>query len=73
MKSRIKNNITKRIVLFVIVLITSLVYNDAVTKLNRTIRMIPYSIVAPMCGVFARDYLKTEESKTEMPSMKQLL
>ena len=47
-----------------------LVYNDAVTKLNRTIRMIPYSIVAPMCGVFARDYLKTEESKTEMPSMK---
>ena len=47
-----------------------LVYNDAVTKLNRTIRMIPYSLVAPMCNVFARDYLKTEESKQEMPSMK---
>ena len=47
-----------------------LVYNDSVTKLNRTIRMIPYSIVAPMCGIFAKDYLKTEESKTEMPSMK---
>ena len=47
-----------------------LVYNDAVTKLNRTIRMIPYSLVAPMCGVFARDYLKIEESKQEMPSMK---
>ena len=47
-----------------------LVYNDSVTKLNRTIRMIPYSIVAPMCGIFAKDYLKTEESKTAMPSMK---
>lgn len=47
-----------------------LVYNDSVTKLNRTIRMIPYSIVAPMCGIFAKDYLKTEETKTEMPSMK---
>ena len=47
-----------------------LVYNDAVTKLNRTIRMFPTSLIAPMCGVFARDYLKTEESKQEMPSMK---
>ncbi len=47
-----------------------LVYNDTVTKLNRTIRMFPISLVAPMCGVVARDYLKTEESKTAMPSMK---
>ena len=47
-----------------------LVYNDTVTKLNRTIRMFPTSLVAPMCGVFARDYLKTEESKQDMPSMK---
>ena len=47
-----------------------LVYNDAVTKLNRTIRMFPTSLVAPMCGIVARDYLKTEESKTAMPSMK---
>ena len=47
-----------------------LVYNDTVTKLNRTIRMFPISLVAPMCGVFARDYLKAEESKSEMPSMK---
>jgi len=47
-----------------------LVYNDSVTKLNRTIRMFPISLVAPMCGVFARDYLKAEESKSEMPSMK---
>ena len=47
-----------------------LVYNDTVTKLNRTIRMFPTSLIAPMFGIFARDYLKTEESKTEMPSMK---
>lgn len=47
-----------------------LVYNDTVTKLNRTIRMFPYFIFAPMCGVSARDYLKTEESKSDMPSMK---
>lgn len=47
-----------------------LVYNDTVTKLNRTIRMFPYSIVAPMCGIGARDYLKTDESKSAMPSMK---
>ena len=47
-----------------------LVYNDAVTKLNRTIRMFPTSLVAPMCGIVARDYLQTEESKTAMPSMK---
>ena len=47
-----------------------LVYNDAVTKLNRTIRMFPTSIVAPMCGIVARDYLKTDDAKTDMPSMK---
>lgn len=47
-----------------------LVYNDSVTKLNRTIRMFPTSLVAPMFGIVARDYLKTEESKVAMPSMK---
>lgn len=47
-----------------------LVYNDSVTKLNRTVRMFPISLIAPMCGVVARDYLKAEESKSEMPSMK---
>ena len=47
-----------------------LVYNDTVTRLNRTIRMFPTSLVAPMCGVVSRDYLKTEESKQAMPSMK---
>ena len=47
-----------------------LVYNDTVTKLNRTIRMFPNTLIAPMFGIVARDYLKTDESKSEMPSMK---
>ena len=47
-----------------------LVYNDAVTKLNRTIRMFPTSLVAPMCGIVARDYLQTDSAKSDMPSMK---
>lgn len=47
-----------------------LVYNDTVTKLNRTIRMFPNFIFAPMWGVSARDYLKADETKASMPSMK---
>lgn len=47
-----------------------LIYNDTVTKLNRTIRMFPTNIIAPIFGIVSRDYLKTEEKKEEMPSMK---
>lgn len=47
-----------------------LVYNDTVTKLNRTIRMFPISIVAPIFGIIQRDYLQTDAAKQEMPSMK---
>ena len=47
-----------------------LVYNDTVTKLNRTIRMFPTNLVVPMLGIVQRDYLKAEESKQQMPSMK---
>lgn len=47
-----------------------LIYNDTVTKLNRTIRMIPVNLVAPMLGILQRDYLKAEKSKQQMPSMK---
>ena len=43
---------------------------DTVTKLNRTIRMFPTNLVAPMLGIVQRDYLKAEESKQQMPSMK---
>lgn len=47
-----------------------MVYNDTITKLNRAIRMFPTSVIAGMLGFSKRDYLKEEEGKTEMPSMK---
>lgn len=48
---------------------TRLVYNDTVTKLNRTIRMFPTSLIAPMFGIHSRDYLAVEESKKDMPNL----
>lgn len=47
-----------------------LIYNDTVTKLNRIIRMFPTNLIAPVLGIAQRDYLKAEESKQQMPSMK---
>lgn len=47
-----------------------LIYNDSVTKLNRSIRMFPRSIIAGMMGFHARDYLQAESEKASMPSMK---
>ncbi|MBR5485808.1 MAG: LemA family protein [Oscillospiraceae bacterium] len=47
-----------------------LIYNDSVTKLNREIRMFPTSIVAGVLNIRSRDYLETNESKADMPSMK---
>ena len=46
-----------------------LIYNDSVTKLNRSVRMFPTSFVAKMLGFGAREYLKTEEEKAERPHM----
>ncbi|MEG3029358.1 MAG: LemA family protein [Oscillospiraceae bacterium] len=47
-----------------------LVYNDSVTKLNRSIRMFPVSLIAGMLGFVQRDYLEEQASKADMPSMK---
>lgn len=47
-----------------------LVYNDSVTKLNRTIRMFPTSIVAGMLHIGSRDYLETNDKKADMPELK---
>ena len=47
-----------------------LVYNDSVTKLNRTIRMFPTSVVAGLLHIISRDYLEANDKKAEMPSMK---
>ena len=47
-----------------------LVYNDSVTKLNRTIRMFPTSIAASILGIKSRDYLEADDKKADMPSMR---
>ncbi len=47
-----------------------LVYNDSVTKLNRTIRMFPTSIAACLLRIESREYLQSDEKKSDMPSMK---
>ena len=47
-----------------------LVYNDSVTKLNRTIRMFPTSIAAGLLNITSRDYLETDSKKSDMPDLK---
>ena len=47
-----------------------LVYNDSVTKLNRTIRMFPTSIAASLLRIESRDYLEADDKKADMPSLK---
>lgn len=47
-----------------------LVYNDSVTKLNRTIRMFPTSIAAGILNITSRDYLETNDKKADMPDMR---
>lgn len=47
-----------------------LVYNDSVTKLNRTIRMFPTSLVAGVLGIGSRDYLEANDKKADMPDLK---
>ena len=49
---------------------SKMVYNDTATKYNKLIRQIPDSLVAALFGFKVRDYLKTEEQKTQMPSLK---
>lgn len=46
-----------------------MVYNDTVTKFNRTVRQIPVCFIAGPMGFNKREYLKTEDDKTQMPSM----
>ena len=48
---------------------SKLVYNDTATKYNKMIRQIPDNLVASLFGFKIREYLKTEEKKTEMPSL----
>lgn len=47
-----------------------MVYNDSVTKYNKTIRQFPSSIVASILSFSVREYLSEDQGKAEMPSMK---
>lgn len=40
---------------------SSLIYNDSVAKLNRTVRMAPTNLIAGLLGFPKRDYLKFKE------------
>lgn len=42
-----------------------LIYNDSVTKLNRSIRMLPTSLIAGMLGFHQRNYLEFTEDRDE--------
>jgi len=47
-----------------------MVFNDTVTKFNNTVRMFPDSLIAGMLGFTQKEYLKENEAKADMPSMK---
>ena len=49
---------------------SKMVFNDTATTYNKLIRQIPDSIVASLLGFQLRDYLKVEDQKTGMPSLK---
>ena len=46
---------------------SKLVYNDAVTKFNRLVKMFPSSFVAGMFKHEEKEYLAVEEQKKQMP------
>ena len=47
-----------------------MVYNDAVTKVNRMVRQWPSSFVASLLHFEKREYLAEEEAKKDMPIIK---
>ena len=49
---------------------SKMVYNDTATNYNKLIRQIPDSFVASLFGFNVREYLKIEDQKTGMPSLK---
>ena len=49
---------------------SKMVFNDTATKYNKLIRQIPDSIVAALFGFKVREYLKIEDQKATMPSLK---
>lgn len=46
-----------------------MVYNDAVTRMNREVRMFPAMLFAGFLGFAVRPYLEDPAGKTDMPSL----
>ncbi|RKW55394.1 MAG: LemA family protein [Lachnospiraceae bacterium] len=51
---------------------SKLVYNDAVTKFNRLVKMFPSSFVAGMFKHEEKEYLAVEEQKKQMPDFNRI-
>ena len=51
---------------------SKLVYNDAVTKFNRLVKMFPSSLVAGMFKHEEKEYLAVEEQKKQMPDFNRI-
>ncbi|MCQ2170011.1 MAG: LemA family protein [Bacteroidales bacterium] len=47
-----------------------MVYNDSITRFNKTVRQFPDSLVAGILGFAVKDYLAEDVTKAQMPSMK---
>lgn len=48
--------------------ISRMTYNDTITKYNRLVRQFPSSVFANMMGFSVRDYLESDNTKSEMPA-----
>lgn len=46
-----------------------MVYNDTVTRFNRSVRALPSSIIASMLHFSTKEYLQEDPGKSEMPEM----
>ncbi|MHA6603161.1 LemA family protein [Aerococcus urinae] len=44
-----------------------MIFNDTVTKYNRTIKTFPNSLIAGMTGFYPEEYFRGSEEKQEMP------
>jgi hypothetical protein len=51
---------------------SKLVYNDAITKFNRLVKMFPSSFVAGMFKHEEKEYLAVEEQKKQMPDFNRI-
>ena len=46
-----------------------MIYNDTITKYNRVIRQIPTSLIAGALGFVEKEYLETNQEKSDIPKI----